>query len=64
MLILTRRPNQAVMIGSEVIVTILEVDGHRVRLGIAAPSDIPILRDELVGRLDVQVVSPDTVPRR
>jgi carbon storage regulator len=62
MLILTRRPNEAVMIGNEVTVTILEVDGHRVRLGIAAPRDIPILRDELLGRLDVQVISPP-IPR-
>jgi carbon storage regulator len=62
MLILTRRPNQAVMIGNEVTVTILEIDGQRVRLGIAAPGDIPILRDELVGRRDLQVVSPP-IPR-
>ncbi len=58
MLILTRRPNQALLIGSDVIVTVLEVDGHRVRLGIAAPRDIPILRDELIGTRDVQVTSP------
>jgi carbon storage regulator len=58
MLILTRRPNQALLIGSDVIVTVLEVDGDRVRLGIAAPRDIPILRDELIGKLDAQVASP------
>lgn len=58
MLILTRRPNQALLIGSDVIVTVLEVDGDRVRLGIAAPRDIPILRDELIGKLDAQVTSP------
>ena len=57
MLILTRRPHEAVMIGSEVTVTILEVDGNRVRLGIAAPRDIPVLRDELAGRLDTQIIS-------
>ena len=63
MLILTRRPNEAVMIGSEVIVTILEISGDRVRLGIAAPREIPILRDELVDRLDASVGSHEGARR-
>jgi carbon storage regulator len=58
MLILTRRPNQALLIGSEVTVTVLEINGDRVRLGIAAPREIPILRDELLGTPDVQLTSP------
>ena len=57
MLILTRRPNQALLIGTDVTVTVLEIHGDRVRLGIAAPRDIPILRDELIGTLDVPVPS-------
>lgn len=47
MLVLTRKPGQTVQIGNDVTVTILEVTGDRVRLGIAAPADVTILRGEL-----------------
>ena len=57
MLILTRRQNEAVMIGADVIVTVLEIRSDRVRLGIAAPRQIPILRDELIGASDVQLTT-------
>lgn len=48
MLILTRRPNEAVMIGAEIVVRVLSVKGNQVRIGIAAPKDIHVLREELV----------------
>jgi carbon storage regulator len=44
MLILTRRPMQTVTIGNEVTVTVLEICGNRVRIGVNAPRDIPVLR--------------------
>ncbi len=46
MLILTRRPTQTLMIGSEVTVTVLEIRGNRVRLGVNAPRDTAVLRVE------------------
>ena len=49
MLILTRRPTQAVTIGSEVTVTVLEIRGNRVRFGVDAPRDTAVLR---VARLE------------
>lgn len=47
MLILTRRPLEAVMIGDEIIVTVLGVKGHHVRIGIKAPKSVPVHREEI-----------------
>jgi carbon storage regulator len=47
MLILTRRPGERVVIGDEVLVTVMSVSGHTVRLGIAAPQGVPIYREEI-----------------
>lgn len=48
MLILTRRPTQTVTIGSDITVTILEIWGRQVRIGVNAPRDIAVLREEIV----------------
>lgn len=47
MLILTRKRNQTLRIGDDILVTILEVQGDQVRLGITAHRSVPILRQEL-----------------
>jgi carbon storage regulator len=47
-LILTRRPTQAVTIGSDITITILEIRGRQVRIGVNAPRDIAVLREEIV----------------
>lgn len=47
MLILARREGEAIRIGSEIVVTVLEVDGERVKLGVTAPRHINVLRQEL-----------------
>jgi carbon storage regulator CsrA len=46
-LILTRRPREVVLIGHDVQVMILDIDGDRIRLGITAPRELKILRHEL-----------------
>ena len=51
MLVLTRRPNQSIMIGGNVVVTVLEVRGDQVRLGIKAPRDVDVHRDEVWAEL-------------
>lgn len=48
MLILTRNAGEAVIIGDDVCVTVLGVKGGQVRLGIKAPDDVRVLRDELL----------------
>lgn len=47
MLVLTRKPNQSIMIGDNVEVSVLSVVGEKVRIGIHAPHDIPVFRTEI-----------------
>ena len=56
MLILSRRIGEQLLIGDDILVEVLEVSGEQVRLGIAAPSDVKILRDEVLedGEEDLQ----------
>ena len=49
MLVLSRKPSQQVMIGSEIRITVVRIDRNQVRLGIQAPAGLSILRSELVG---------------
>ena len=51
MLVLTRRKNQSIVIGDQIIVTVLEVKGDQTRLGITAPRDVQVYREELLADL-------------
>jgi carbon storage regulator len=50
-LVLTRRPGESVHVGDEVVVTVLEVRGDVVRLGIRAPREIQVHREEIYREL-------------
>lgn len=49
MLVLTRRKNQSIVIDGDVVVTVLEVKGDQVRIGITAPEKVKVFREELLG---------------
>ena len=51
MLVLSRKSMECVHIGDSVVVTVLEVRGNKVRIGIDAPEDIYVLRSELLDRI-------------
>jgi carbon storage regulator len=47
MLVLSRHRDESIMIGDDVVITIVDIRGDKVRLGIAAPQDIPVHRQEV-----------------
>jgi carbon storage regulator len=47
MLVLSRRENQRIKLGDSIVITVVRVTGDKVRLGIDAPSDMLVLREEL-----------------
>jgi carbon storage regulator len=51
MLVLSRKSGEKIHIGSGITVTVIEVRGNQIRLGIDAPEDVPIFRAELCDRL-------------
>jgi len=59
MLILTRRVGESVVIGDDISVTILGVKGNQVRIGVTAPMDVAVHRQEIYDRIKKeQVDSP------
>jgi carbon storage regulator len=51
MLILTRKDNESLFIGDEIEITVLGVKGNQVRIGINAPKDIDVHREEVYRRI-------------
>ena len=47
MLVLTRRSSQSIVIGKDIVVTVLEVRGDQVRIGVSAPRDVDVHREEV-----------------
>jgi carbon storage regulator len=51
MLILTRRMGESVMIGDKISLKVLDIVGHQVRIGVSAPTDVPVHREEIYERI-------------
>jgi carbon storage regulator len=62
MLILTRRVGETLMIADNVTVTVLAVQGSQVRIGISAPKDVPVHREEVAQRIREGQTMPNRTP--
>ncbi len=66
MLVLSRKRNESVVINDQIVVTVLEVRGDKVRLGIQAPRDVPIHRSEILVAIQqaeaVDIATADQIP--
>ncbi|MCM1178976.1 MAG: carbon storage regulator CsrA [Clostridium sp.] len=51
MLALSRKENESIMIGNDIEITILEVKGEQVKIGITAPKSVPIYREEVYAQI-------------
>lgn len=55
MLVLTRKVNESLLIGDDIVITVVDIKGDKVRLGIEAPKEISVARSE---------IAPQTLPAR
>ena len=51
MLILTRRVGESLMVGDDITITVLGVKGNQVRIGVSAPKDVAVHREEIYNRI-------------
>lgn len=59
MLVLSRQRDQEIVIGDEIVVTVIEIRGDKVRLGIKAPKEIPVHRHEVYEMIQRQAAADD-----
>lgn len=64
MLVLTRRVGDTLMIGDEITVTVLSVEGNQVRIGVNAPKAVAVHREEIYARIKAQGITDIRFHRR
>ena len=63
MLVLTRKLNQSIMIGDDIEVSVLSITGDKVRIGIQAPREIPVFRNEVYREIREQTTAAGSSER-
>jgi carbon storage regulator len=62
MLVLSRKPGQRIVIGPDVVLTLLDVRGDTVKLGFEAPAEVPIYREEVLQRIRRELPVSEGLP--
>lgn len=62
MLVLSRKKNESIVINNDITVTVVEIRGDKVRLGIVAPKEVPVHRQEVYDAIHSQNASPPPTP--
>lgn len=62
MLVLSRRKDESIRIGDDIIITIVEVRGDTIRLGIEAPREVPVHRSEIYEAIQRAITRSETRP--
>ena len=63
MLVLTRKTEESIKIGNHITVTVLEIRGHQVKLGIEAPRETPVNRTEIYESIIQENIKASRAPR-
>ena len=64
MLILTRKPNESIRIGDDIEVKILSINSNQIRIGISAPKEMEVHREEIYQKIQSQKGTPAARPPR
>lgn len=62
MLVLSRKKNESIVVNDTIVITVVEIRGDKVRLGIEAPREVPIHRSEVHAAIVAQASAQDAVP--
>jgi carbon storage regulator len=62
MLVLSRKKNESIVINDNIVVTVVEIRGDKVRLGIVAPKDVPVHRQEVFEAIHGKSPTPEQAP--
>lgn len=62
MLVLSRKKNESIVINNDITITVVEIRGDKVRLGIIAPKDVPVHRQEIFDAIHGKDVSVESKP--
>jgi carbon storage regulator len=54
MLVLTRKQNEGILIGNDIVITVINIEGDKIRLGIDAPKNVRVIREELLAEIGME----------